>query len=85
MRSEEFDAPKNPVEKPADSERPVDGQESPSPRKPETVSIICAWCKKDMGEKEGHVEKDLNINHGICSECIAKMREEDAPYGEKSE
>lgn len=27
--------------------------------------VICAWCDKDLGEKEGVI----GTSHGICSEC----------------
>ncbi len=31
---------------------------------------ICAWCKKDMGTKDG---KGISgISHGMCPECAAK-------------
>lgn len=38
-----------------------------------TVKIICAWCKKDMGEKEGEVEG--GITHTICPKCSKKEKE----------
>lgn len=33
--------------------------------------VICAWCKKDMGQKPP-LEKEV-VTHGICSECKAKV------------
>ena len=32
------------------------------------VIIICAWCKKDMGEKAPFGNKE--VTHGICQECL---------------
>ena len=34
------------------------------------MKVVCAWCKKDLGEKEPL--KDKSITHGICPECEAK-------------
>ena len=31
---------------------------------------VCAWCKKDMGEKPPL--EDKSITHGICPECLRK-------------
>ncbi len=31
------------------------------------MKIVCAWCKKSMGEKEPL--NDGRISHGICPEC----------------
>ncbi len=32
------------------------------------MKIMCAWCDKDMGEKDG---KGIEgISHGICEECL---------------
>lgn len=43
------------------------------------VKIICAWCGKDLGEKEG--DSELPVSHGICNECVQivtmKIREID--------
>jgi hypothetical protein len=33
---------------------------------------VCAWCQKNMGEKEG----DGGVTHGICEDCAAKMEKE---------
>lgn len=41
------------------------------------MHVICAWCKADMGEKEGE-----GVSHGICQECydkeITKLKPEDS-------
>ena len=37
--------------------------------KKSVLKIICAWCGKDMGEKNN---KGLEgVSHGICDECSA--------------
>jgi len=33
--------------------------------------IICSWCKKILGYKEGD-----GVTHGICKECLDKLEEE---------
>ena len=33
--------------------------------------IVCAWCKKELGEKEPI--EDKSITHTICSDCEKKM------------
>ncbi len=33
------------------------------------MTIVCAWCKKVMGEKQG-----TGTTHGICPECLAKLQ-----------
>ena len=35
------------------------------------MKIVCAWCEKDMGEKEG--EGIEGISHSICEECADKL------------
>jgi len=35
------------------------------------LRIICAWCKKEMGEKLGTGE-----THGICEYCRAVLNEQ---------
>ncbi|MFH2044785.1 MAG: hypothetical protein ABIK92_06540 [Pseudomonadota bacterium] len=37
-----------------------------------STQIICAWCKKPMGEKQGNAE--FPVSHGICPECAQKYR-----------
>ena len=39
-----------------------------------TLTVVCAWCGKSMGTKEGFGVE--GISHGICKECKAKMEEE---------
>ena len=35
------------------------------------MKIVCAWCGKDMGEKEG---KGIEgISHSICDQCADKL------------
>lgn len=34
------------------------------------MKIVCAWCRKEIGEKE--VEGESGITHGICDECLQK-------------
>ena len=34
-----------------------------------SMKVICAWCKKEMGEKEGE-----GISHGMCESCQEVMR-----------
>ena len=33
--------------------------------------IVCAWCGKDMGEKDG--EGIEGISHSMCEECLSKF------------
>jgi len=40
------------------------------------VKNICAWCGKDMGEKEVAYASGLDVNHTMCPECAKKMSEE---------
>ena len=35
------------------------------------MKIVCAWCGKDMGEKEG--EGIEGISHSVCEECADKL------------
>ena len=35
------------------------------------MKVLCAWCKKDLGEKSPLENK--SISHAICSECEARM------------
>jgi hypothetical protein len=34
------------------------------------ITILCAWCGKEMGEKPG--EGHEGVSHGICPECLKK-------------
>ena len=36
------------------------------------IKIICAWCGKEMGEKEG--EGIEGISHGMCNKCAAEVQ-----------
>ena len=38
------------------------------------LTVICAWCGKSMGTKEGHGVE--GVSHGICKECFDKQIEE---------
>jgi len=38
------------------------------------IKIICSWCKKDMGEKDG--EGETGISHGMCDACMKKIEAE---------
>ena len=38
------------------------------------IQVICAWCQREMGEKEG--EAPYPISHSICSDCEQKVRSE---------
>jgi hypothetical protein len=40
-------------------------------KKTYTGKVICSYCKKDMGEKEGF-DREGAISHGICPECLEK-------------
>ena len=47
-----------------------------SPNKEEKIpmgKIICAWCKKDMGEK---ATAEGLPTHGICEECAANLKKD---------
>jgi len=35
---------------------------------------ICAWCNKDMGEKEPL--EDESVTHGMCMECLRRVSHE---------
>jgi len=39
------------------------------------MKIQCAWCGKDLGEKEPL--DDGRVTHGICQECKTVMEAED--------
>lgn len=36
------------------------------------ITIVCSWCKKKIGEKEG----GEGISHSVCPECKLKVEEE---------
>ena len=35
------------------------------------MQIVCAWCKKKIGEKQGE-----GVTHGICPQGLAKLQAE---------
>ena len=35
------------------------------------MKIVCAWCGKDMGEKNGKGME--GISHSICEKCLVKL------------
>ena len=35
------------------------------------MKIVCAWCGKDMGEKDG--EGIEGTSHSICQNCLDKL------------
>lgn len=36
------------------------------------MKVICAWCKKPMGEKTPY--DNNSITHGMCKKCYKKER-----------
>jgi len=35
------------------------------------MKVVCAWCEKDMGKKDG---KGIEgTSHGICQGCLEKL------------
>lgn len=38
------------------------------------MKIVCAWCGKDMGEKDGAGVE--GVSHSICEECLQKAEAE---------
>ena len=48
------------------------------------MRIVCAWCGKDMGEKDGRGVE--GVSHSICQECFAMlMAGEDSKNGTEDE
>ncbi len=41
------------------------------------LKIACAWCGKDMGEKEG--EGIEGTSHSICPNCLEKILSQGEP------
>ena len=39
-----------------------------------SIQVICAWCNRDMGEKDG--DAPYPISHSICPDCERKVRAE---------
>jgi len=36
------------------------------------MKVVCAWCRKDMGEKEP--KEDKGTTHSICPQCLRKIK-----------
>ena len=60
--------------------RELDGRQieeevsNPPPNRPQTkLTIVCAWCQKPMGTKDG--EGQTGVSHSICPKCYEKMME----------
>jgi len=39
------------------------------------LKIVCAWCGKDMGEKDGQGVE--GTSHSICPNCLAQFLSEE--------
>jgi len=38
------------------------------------MKVVCAWCNKDMGEKEPTKGRQRNeVTHGMCDKCYKKQ------------
>ncbi|MFC2019739.1 hypothetical protein ACFLU4_07345 [Chloroflexota bacterium] len=37
------------------------------------MKTICAWCGKDMGDKDG--EGIEGTSHGLCQECFERLKQ----------
>ncbi|MBI2446467.1 MAG: hypothetical protein HYV51_01445 [Parcubacteria group bacterium] len=51
-------------------EHPKESGEKSEQEKILKNNIICAWCKKEIGTKEGL--KEGKISHSICQDCKEK-------------
>ena len=40
------------------------------------IKVVCAWCGKATGEVNGKGVE--GISHGLCPECLAKLKIKDA-------
>lgn len=40
-------------------------------RRRQEMMIVCAWCAKELGEKDGEGVK--GVSHGVCEECLRKF------------
>lgn len=58
-------------ERPTIEEDPIAGES----KEKKMIKIICAWCEKDMGEKES-LGSESTISHGICEECAKKVMDD---------
>jgi hypothetical protein len=38
------------------------------------IKIVCSWCGKDMGYKDG--KGQTGTSHGICPDCAEKLTKE---------
>ena len=38
------------------------------------MKIVCAWCGKDMGEKDSDGVE--GISHGVCEQCLKELKAE---------
>jgi len=47
------------------------------------MRTLCAWCNKDLGEKEPF--EDNEISHGCCRECVEKIEKDLLSYQRKNE
>lgn len=45
------------------------------------ISVVCAWCQADMGEKDG--KGQTGTTHSICQACLAKDLREPLSGGKK--
>ena len=45
-----------------------------------TLTVVCAWCKKEMGEKECDSITDDRITHSICESCSEEVLKEIEDY-----
>jgi len=51
----------------------MENEELGKGRRGQGLKMVCAWCGKDMGEKEG--EGIEGISHSICEECLTQLEE----------
>ena len=55
---------------PENLEYPEESGKKPEQEKPK-AKVVCAWCKKEMGEVEWPREGE--VTHGICPNCREKF------------
>jgi hypothetical protein len=60
------------IEKKAEVQKDIVPQ--PNHEKKTVIKIVCMYCKKDMGEKDG--EGMEGISHSICEDCIKEAEKE---------
>ena len=46
----------------------------PRPAEVPCMSIVCAWCQKDLGVKRCEPRMDGHVSHGMCTACADEMR-----------